>query len=61
MNNSFNEDPVVAEIHAIRARMLADCDNDPEQLLKLVRQHQLASGRQIISESAKPRQPVVKQ
>ena len=43
------EDPVVAEIHAIRAKMLADCDGDHQKLMQQVRERQRASGRRIIS------------
>ena len=42
------EDPVVAEIHAIRAKMLADCDGDHDKLMRQVGERQRASGRKII-------------
>ena len=43
------EDPVVAEIHAIRAKMLADCDGDHQKLMEQVCARQKASGRKVIS------------
>ena len=49
MFNRLYEDPVVAEIHAIRTKMLADCDGDHQKLMQQVRERQRASGRKIIS------------
>jgi hypothetical protein len=42
------DDPVVAEIHATRARMLADCNGDIEQLMRQVATRQRASGHPVI-------------
>ena len=42
------EDPVVAEIHAIREQMLADCDGDHQKLMQQVRERQKSSRRKII-------------
>jgi hypothetical protein len=42
------EDPVVAEIHAIRAQMLAECGGDHRKLMELVDEHERASGRKVI-------------
>lgn len=42
------EDPVVAEIHAIRAQMLAECGGDYEKFMEGVRERQRASGRKVI-------------
>lgn len=56
MTDPLYDDPVVAEIHAIRAGMLAECDGDIRQLMRRVRQRQRGSGRAIrpapVSESA---------
>ena len=49
MSRPLYEDPVVAEIHAIRAKMLADCDGDHKKLMQQVHERQRSSGRQIIS------------
>ncbi len=49
MSKALYEDPVVAEIHAIRAKMLADCDGDHQKLMQQVRQRQGSSRRQIIA------------
>ena len=37
MNNPLYQDPVVAEIHAIRAKTLADCGGDHRKLTEQVR------------------------
>jgi hypothetical protein len=42
------EDPVVAEIHAIRAQMLAECGGDYEKFMEGVRERQGSSGRKVI-------------
>jgi hypothetical protein len=42
------EDPVVAEVHAIRAQMLAECGGDHHKLMEQVRERQRASGRKVI-------------
>ena len=49
------EDPVVAEIHAIRAKMLADCGGDHDKLMQQVGERQRASGRKIIKAPAQTR------
>ncbi|NLS94814.1 MAG: hypothetical protein GXX96_21885 [Planctomycetaceae bacterium] len=41
------EDPVVKEIHAIRAEMLAECGGDLHVLLDQVKARQKASGRKV--------------
>ena len=43
------DDPVVAEIHAARAKMLADCDGDIEQLIRQVAARQQSSGHPVIT------------
>ncbi len=48
MSKSIYEDPVVAEIHAIRAEMLAECGGDHRKLMEQVDEHERASGRKII-------------
>jgi len=49
MPKPLYEDPVVAEIHAIRAQMLADCGGDHQKMMEQVRERQRASPRKIIS------------
>jgi hypothetical protein len=48
MSKPIYEDPVVAEIHAIRARMLAECGGDHRKLMERVDAHEKASGRRVI-------------
>jgi len=52
MSKQLYEDPVVAEIHAIRAKMLADCDGDHQQLMRQVRERQRSSRRKILAAPA---------
>lgn len=47
MTEPLYDDPVVAEIHAIREKMLADCGGDLRRLMQQVRQRQRASGRRV--------------
>ena len=42
------EDPVVAEIHAIRAQMLAECGGDHRKLMEQVDERERTSGRKVI-------------
>jgi hypothetical protein len=48
MSEPLYEDPVVADVHAIRARMLAECGGDHQKLMEKVRQHQQMSSRTVI-------------
>ncbi len=48
MTKPLYNDPVVAEIHAIRAKMLADCGGDHRKLMEQVRAREKASDRQVI-------------
>ncbi len=48
MSEPLYEDPVVAEIHAIRAKMLVECGGDHNTLMEKVRQNQKTSGRTVI-------------
>jgi hypothetical protein len=48
MSKPIYEDPVVAEIHAIRAQMLAECGGDHHKLMEQVRERERASGRKVI-------------
>ena len=43
------DDPVVAEIHAIRAKMLVDCGGDIKELMRQVAARQKVSGRRVIT------------
>jgi hypothetical protein len=48
MSKPIYEDPVVAEIHAIRAQMLAECGEDYQKFMEQLRERQRASGRKVI-------------
>ncbi len=48
MSDPLYEDPVVAEIHRIRAKMLAECGGDHRKLMESVGRRQELSGRKII-------------
>ena len=48
MTEPLYEDPVVAEIHAIRAQMLAECGGDHHKLMQQVDEHERASCRKVI-------------
>ena len=48
MSKPLYEDPVVAEIHAIRAQMLAECGGDHRKLMEQVDEHERASSRKVI-------------
>ena len=54
MSEPLYDDPVVAEIHAIRAKMLAECGGDHRKLMEQVRQRQEASARTIIKAPPPP-------
>ena len=49
------DDPVVAEIHAIRQALLDDCGGDLNEYLRKARDRQQASGRRIIHEPLRNR------
>ncbi len=50
MTKQLFEDPVVAEIHAIRELLLEQCGGDINEYRKRVLQHQKASGRPVITQ-----------
>ena len=54
MTKPLYDDPVVAEIHAIRAKMLADCGGDHRKLMEQVRAREKASGRRVITAPPAP-------
>ena len=54
MTKPLYNDPVVAEIHAIRAVMLADCGGDHRKLMEQVRAREKASDRQVIAAPPAP-------
>ena len=54
MTKPLYDDPVVAEIHAIRAKMLADCDGDHRKLMEQVRAREKASDRKVIAAPPPP-------
>jgi hypothetical protein len=49
------EDPVVAEIHAIRAQLLANCGGDIEQLVQQSARRQRESAHPIITQPYRSR------
>lgn len=49
------DDPVVAEIHAIRAQMLAECGGDIRELMRRVVERQHGSGHRVITHPLRPR------
>jgi len=51
------EDPVVAEVHAVRARMLAGADGDIRQLMRQVAQRQGESKHRVITRPFRNRRP----
>lgn len=55
MSKPIYDDPVVAEIHAIRQALLDDWGGDMDEYRRRVRQRQTASGRRIITSSLKNR------
>ena len=55
MSKPLFEDPVVAEIHAVRAAMLDECGGDIEELMRRVAKRQKQSGSRIITEPLRRR------
>ncbi len=58
MNLAPIDDPIVAEIHAIREKMLADCGGSMEKLMEQIRANQaeqVAAGRKLITEPLRRR------
>ena len=49
MREPIYDDPIVAEIHAIRAAMLDECDGDIKELMRRLAVRQKQSGHQIIT------------
>jgi len=60
MPDPIFEDPVVAEVHAIREKMLADCNGNHQKLMEQVRLRESSSTRRVIAAPAAP-QPVLPQ
>lgn len=64
--NRIPDDPVVAEIHAIRQALLDECGGDIDEYGRRARARQNASGRKIITKpfrnrtarSVKPESPI---
>lgn len=48
MTEPLYADPVVAEIHKIRERLLDDCDGDVAEFRRRLRERQARSGREIV-------------
>ncbi len=55
MNSSIYEDPVVAEIHAIRESLLDECGGDIHEYRKRVRRRQAATNRRVITSPLRKR------
>ena len=55
MNEPIYEDPVVAEVHAIRKALLDECDGDMDEYRRRTRNRQASSGHQIITSPLKQR------
>jgi hypothetical protein len=55
VNKPIYDDPVVAEVHAVREALLDDCDGDLAEYRRRTRQRQAASGRRIITSPLKKR------
>ena len=50
-------DPVVAEVHEARRKLLASCGGDTELLLRGVSEREAASGRRLIYGAGRPIRP----
>lgn len=55
MTKALYDDPVVAEIHFIREKLIADCGGDVEEYVRQARARQAASGRKVVSRPLKER------
>jgi hypothetical protein len=55
MDMPIYDDPVVAEIHAIRKALLEQCGGDMDEYRRRVHANQMASGRRIITSPLKSR------
>ena len=55
MTKPLYDDPIVAEIHAVRAKMLADCGGDHRKLMEQVRARENVSDREVITAPPAPR------
>lgn len=55
MTKPIYDDPVVAEIHAIRKALLDQCGGDIDKFRNRTRSHQAASGRRIVTSPLKKR------
>ena len=60
MHDPIFEDPVVAEVHAIREKILADCDGNHQKLMEQVRTRESSSTRRVIAAPIAP-SPVLPQ
>jgi len=49
-----SSDPIVEEIHALRARHAAECNNDLKAMFEDIWQHQQRSGKTYMSLSIRP-------
>ena len=45
----MSDDPIVAEVRAIRDKLAAECDYDVDKIVRRVRQRQAESGREYVS------------
>ena len=49
MSKPIYDDPIVAEIHAIRKALLDECGGDMDEYRRRTRARQAASGRRIVT------------
>lgn len=54
MSEPLYDDPVIAEMHAIRAKMLADCGGDHRKLMEQVRARERAADRKVVPAPPSP-------
>ena len=55
MSNPIYDDPIVAEVHAIRQALLDDCGGDMDEYRRRIQERQAKSGRRIITSPLKKR------
>ena len=55
MSEPIFDDPVVAEIHAIRSALLDECGGDIKELMRRVAERQKQSGHRVITEPLRNR------
>jgi len=51
----MKEDPIIAEIHATRRQIMAECGNDPEKFDVMLKKAQLKHQGRLVNLKTKPR------